>query len=213
MEGLADPGATRVRALRQWAGNGLDELTVGLFFCFMGGMVFSGFWASKAKVLGHFAMIEPLLIGAGALATEMALKKVRARLIFPRTGYVAFRSAESQLWMLLPVLGLVAAVALAVGMLSSLPDLSWAWGPAIAAQFAAGFLWAGVRYRLPQYIWLAGLALLLGAVTFAAGAKIEGAMWVMVGVGIAMASDGALRMKRFLRTHPVEAHHIGDQHG
>jgi hypothetical protein len=66
-----------------------------------------------------------------------------------------------------------------------------------------------VAYRLPHFVWLAGLSLLLGAVTFAARAKIDGVLWVMAGVGVAMALDGALRMKRFLRTHPV----LEGQHG
>ena len=47
-------------------------------------------------------------------------------------------------------------------------------------------------------IWVAGLSLVQGGATFAAGAKVDGVIWVMLGIGVAMSLEGTLRLKRFL---------------
>ena len=134
----------------------------------------------------------------------LTLKKVRARFIYPRTGYVVFRPAASRIWIAVAGQGIAAAMALAaVYWRSSLPDLSRAWGLAAGLLFAACFFWGGVTYGLPYFNWLAALSLLLGAATLAAGAGIGGAMWVMGGMGVALATDGALRRPRFLKTYRI----------
>jgi len=211
MTDLSDPRGARVRSLRVWSENGLDELTLGLLMCVLGGIFLPGYGLSKATFFGrNYALMSPFLEAACFLVMVFALKKVRARLIFPRTGYVVFRPAVSRIWMLLVFQGCAAVLAVgAVFWNSSLPDLSRAWGPGFGFVFAACLLWGGITYKLPHFIWLAGLALLLGGLTFAAGAKIDGALWVMVGVGFAMTSGGAWRMKRYLRAHPV----LEGQHG
>ena len=66
---------------------------------------------------------------------------------------------------------------------------------------------------MPRYLWLAGFSLVLGGVTFAAGAGTSGALWVMLAIGAAMALEGALRLQRFLRTHPIAEGSGEDQHG
>jgi hypothetical protein len=195
MTDLSDPREARTRSLRVWSANGIDELTVGLLMSVIG---------------GGLLLIAPYFILVCALAVGLTLKKVKARLIFPRTGYVVFRPAPSRIWIFVAFQGLAAAMSVGtVYWRSGWPDLSRAWGPGFGFVFAVILLWGGVAYRLPHFLWLAGLSLLLGAVTFAARAKIDGVLWVMAGVGVAMALDGALRMKRFLRTHPV----LEGQHG
>jgi hypothetical protein len=213
---LPDLGSVRVDSLRRWSENGLDELTVGVMMCVLGGIFLPGYSLSKAMWFGHnYAMIAPCLEAACFLAMALILKTVRARLIFPRTGYVVFRPAGSRIWMFLAFQAFAGAIAVAaIPWRSRLPDLTRAWGPAVGFVLAASLGWGAITYRLPQYLWLAGLALLLGGVTFAAGSKIDGAMWVVAGVGLAMASDGAVRMKRFLKTHPsIEDQSGEDQHG
>jgi hypothetical protein len=206
---LGDPREARIRSLRLWSENGLDELTVGLLMCAMGGIFLPGYSVSTTAFFGrNYAMFSPYLEAAFFLAMVLTLKKVRARLIFPRTGYVVFRPAVSRIWIFVGFQLFAAAIAVgAVYWRSGWPDLSRAWGPGFGFVFAACLLGGGISYRLPHLIWLAGLAVLLGGLAFAAGAKIDGALWVILGVGVAMALDGALRMKRFLRAHPVEVQH------
>jgi hypothetical protein len=177
--------------------------------CVLGGIFLPGYALTKATFFGrNYAMFAPYLEAAFFVAMVLTLKRARARLIFPRTGYVVFRPAPSRILIFVAFQVLAAAMALGVVYWrSGWPDLSRAWGPGFGLVFAVCLLWGGIAYRLPHFVWLAGLSLLLGGAAFAAGAKIDGALWVMVGVGVGMAFDGALRMKRFLRAHPVEVQH------
>jgi hypothetical protein len=209
MTDVSDPREARIRSLREWSENGIDELTVGLLMCVMGGIFLPGYSLSKTAFFGrNYAMFAPYLEAVFFLAMVLTLKRARARLIFPRTGYVVFRPAVSRIWIFVVFQLFAAAIALGdIFWRSGLPDLSRAWGPGFGFVFAVCLLWGGITYGLTHFVWLAGLSLLLGGVAFGAGAKIDGALWVMVGVGVGMASDGALRMKRFLRAHPVEVQH------
>jgi hypothetical protein len=205
MNDSSDPNEARVRSLRRWSENGLEEMTLGVLFCLFCGIFLPGYLLPNGTFLGQpYAIFSPYFLAACAVVMVLTLKKVRARFIYPRTGYVVFRPAASRIWIAVAGQGIAAAMALAaLHWRSSLPDLSRAWGPAAGLLFAACFFWGGVTYGLPYFNWLAALSLLLGVATLAAGAKIGGAMWVMGGMGVALATDGALRMQRFLKTHPI----------
>jgi hypothetical protein len=202
------PGDAYVHPLQLWDENGFDELSVGLIFCVGGGSLLLGEWVSTARLLGENSpFIMPFLM-LFTLPLALTIKKVRARIVFPRTGYVLFRPTVPRKWIFLSFLVLGALLMLAEPLWrSTSPDLRRAWGPAFGFLFAACLAWGAIRYKMPHYLWLAGFSLLLGGATFAAGAKVEGAIWVMLGTGLAMASEGALRLKRFLRTHPVVEDH------
>src|ERR1700689_3844205 len=126
MTDLSDPREARIQALRLWSQNGIDELTVGLLMCVLGGIFLPGYSLSKATFFGrNYAMFAPYLEAAFFLAMVLTLKRVRARLIFPRTGYVVFRPSVSRIWIFVVFQGFAAAMALgAVYWRSSLPDLS-----------------------------------------------------------------------------------------
>ena len=88
-----------------------------------------------------------------------------------------------------------------------IPDMSRAAGPAASLVFAASFVSIGLTYKLPRFLWLAGLSVLLGAGTLFVAARAGGMLWVMVGIGAAMAASGAMRLRRFLQTHPIVQEH------
>jgi hypothetical protein len=187
----------------------LDEFVLGLFFCALGAIYLPGHALLKTTFFGQrYAMIAPYLEMVCCLAMVVALKRLRAKLIFPRTGYVVFRPGKSRKWMM--VTGFGVAIAIAVAALlwrSAFANIERVAGPAFAITLAACFVPGGIVYRLPHLIWLGVWALILGSATYFIGAEIEGALWVMVGVGAAMALSGALRLRVFLQTHPiVEAH-------
>lgn len=204
---MGTPSVIRLRALQQWDENGFDELSVGLIECVLGGSLLLVEWLSATRLWGS---VMPVLGMAVALPIALTIKKLRARLVYPRTGYVVFRSPVSRKWIFLSLLafGALLTVVDCLWRSTTMPDLSRAWGPAWGLVFAATFAGA-IRYQMPRYLWIAGLAMVLGGATFAAGAKAEGTIWVMLGTGVAMASEGTLRLKRFLRTHPVIEGHRG----
>src|ERR1700729_1393630 len=103
MSGLIDPDAVRANSLRQWSSNGFDELVSGLFSCVLAAIYLPAH--RKATFLGHsYASIASYLQTACCLAMVLGGKRVKAKLIFPRTGYVEFRRPESQKWMMLVVM-------------------------------------------------------------------------------------------------------------
>jgi hypothetical protein len=210
MEDPIDPVDAQVRSLRQSSLNGLDESVLGLFFCALGAIYLPEHALQRATFFGQrYAMIAPYLQMVCCVGMVVTLKRLRAKLIFPRTGYVVFRPGKSRTWMM--VTGLGAVIAIAVAALfwrSAFANIERVAGPAFAITLAACFVPGGIVYRLPHLTWLGGWALILGAATYFIGAEIEGALWVMVGVGAAMALSGALRLRKFLQTHPiVEDHH------
>ncbi len=207
-----DPAAVRVRSLRQWNLNGLDELVLGLFFCALAAIYLPERALMKTTFLGKsYATIAPLLQIACCLGMAAALRRLRAKLIFPRTGYVIFRPEKSRTWAMLVAFAVVVGIALsAMFWRAHSADIGRFAGPAFALVLAACFVLGGITYTLPHLIWLAGWSLVLGAATYVTGAKTEGAMWVMVGIGVAMAVSGAIRLRSFLRTHPIiQTHAIG----
>jgi hypothetical protein len=203
MEDPIDPAGARLRSIRQWGENGFDQLAVGLLMFVLGGIY--PYAALKMALLGpNYGMIAPFLLAALILPFVLISKRVLARVIYPRTGYVIFRPAVPRIWTIVIFGGLGVAQAVALAYWGfKLHDLGRMAGPAAGVLFAACALWGAITYKVPQYYWFAGLSLVLGGVTFFAGAKIEGAIWVMVGDGAGLALDGALRMRRFLHTHPI----------
>jgi hypothetical protein len=202
MEDLSNPGNARLRSIQRWTENGFDELSVGVLVSLMG---LYPYVVMKLIPRGpNYGMLAPFLLAALILPFNLVTKRVRSKVIFPRAGYVVFRPTVPRKWMVVVFGGLSVVQAAALAYWGfRLQDLNRLAGPAMGVLFAACLLWGGVTYKSPQYVWLAGLSLLLGTATFFAGLKIQGAIWVMVGDGIAMALDGAFRMRRFLKTHPI----------
>ena len=161
------------------------------------------------KLLGENSpFIMPFLMLL-TLPVALAIKKARARFVYPRTGYVLFRPAWPRKWIFLSFLAFGAVLIIADLFWHSAMHLSRAWGLACGLLSAACYAWGAITYGMWRYLWIAGLSLLLGAATFVAGVKGEGVIWVMLGTGVAMALEGALRVRRFLLTNPVVADHRG----
>jgi hypothetical protein len=122
---------------------------------------------------------------------------------------VLFRSELPRKWIILSFLAFGAVLTIADVLWHSTMHLSRAWGPACGLLFAACYAWGAITYGMWRYLWIASLSLSLGGATFAAGAKGEGVIWVMLGTGVALVLEGALRLKRFFKTQP----RIEDQDG
>jgi hypothetical protein len=90
--GFGDTETARLRSLREWSENRLDELAVGLLACFLGGVSLPMGTRSNATFPGqNLATFSPFVLAAIAGMLALMTKRVRAKIIFPRTGYVVFR--------------------------------------------------------------------------------------------------------------------------
>jgi hypothetical protein len=204
MTNLIDPESLRTRTLRQVFEDGVEEIYIGLFALAMG-----GFYLACFAIKTSTSSMSMLSIGESVwLAVVMLLvaarKKVKQTFVVPRTGHVVYCHGRNKRWMI-AACGL-AAVGLAAGLAiwnSHVPDLRPVAGLITGLISGAGFLWAGVTYRFPHLNWIGVLSLLLGIVTYLANASTVGMVWVLFGVGLAMAISGAVRFRTFLKTHPI----------
>ena len=100
-------------------------------------------------------------------------------------------------------LAIAAAVALAVMVLTSdaRPAGTMAT-PIIAVILSLGFVVISVRQRTPHYLALGGSALALGLALGWTRSGWTSVNWMFLGLGVACALVGAVRLARFLSRHP-----------
>jgi hypothetical protein len=196
------------RALKHLYQDGLVELGLGLL---MIASVSLG-WIEDALPQG--SAISDLYLWLGVplsivafLGIHRAAKRVRATVVFPRSGYVAFnpsKSASRIRW------GMVAAVVLVTCGLALLPaaregglaHLDRVMGLGVALTFSLFFLLAGLKLRIVNLVWLAAYSVLLGVSVCLLYEGLHPGRIVTGGLGAALVVDGGWSFKRFLSSNP-----------
>lgn len=152
---------TMRKTLSYWYVDGLMELSTGVLLVLVGffyvvlGLVGSG---ATAEPLSGFGL--PALILAGGLLARWTVSKLKERLTYPRTGYVACLSnrVDRKLWSIF--FGLTAAFVLV--FLVVYFKLNWLVNAAPAAMAATLITFIGWSYGLRRFYLLAFYTLLLG---------------------------------------------------
>ena len=187
----------------------------GLMMLGTGGVFFVGYMLPRRSALGKmFSMAGPLLWIAVSLSTSWGLKRLKERVIAPRGGYVAFRQSEGRHRTWIVALAALGAAVIA-GTVTLFLDLNSRFanrfagielerliGPGFALCFAFCYVVGGWRYRLPHMVWFSAFSLVLGAWVYRIDAGMQGLLWIMVGLGGAMAVTGAFRLRSFLQANP-----------
>ena len=148
------------------------------------------------------ALIAGLLALAtgGALFTKRALEAVKERVTYPRTGYVSYRSEETNRgrW-LVPVATLLLLI-----LSLFLPDELTRISSMIGALMFVIICSLGYRLRLRRFYAIGSIALLAGA---SASLLFEdeaiGAGVTFSVTGFALLISGALTFSSYLRQHPM----------
>jgi hypothetical protein len=205
MSDFMNPNEARERSIRQAFEDGVEEIYVGLFMLVMSVIYLLYFNAPRGSTLWQVMSEGSTTIPwATVMALVAARKRIKAVYVFPRTGYVMFRTCKWRKQLLLGAgLSTLALGVAAIVWRSLLPSLADVAGLLTGIGFAACLLWGGVVYRFPHLNALAGLPLILGSVSYAIGARGVSSLWVAGGVGAALAVVGAVRFRIFLKTHPI----------
>jgi hypothetical protein len=202
MQPPVDIDGVTLSAQRHWMEDGLSEIMVGLLFIVMGGGLL------VKLVLPRWVALD-LLISAltivGVLGLTRGFKKLKERITFPRSGYVALpeptRMRRITVFAMVAVVAIVARVGVAFT-----PVLSAhvAVVPVVAAVFATLFLWGGVQYKQTSMLWEALLTLLFAVIStrFTSLSGVAGVLTLMVMIGTSMAIIGAFRLRSFLKANP-----------
>ncbi len=208
MEPSVDVDAVTLRASQYWMEDGLVEILLGLLTSSQMGVYMLAGALPRGPLMDFVRTF-----GAQALCLAIMLsifggfKRLKARITFPRTGYVALPkpSTKYRTWYFVAALALFGVTVGLTGVRSPQMDLLSAMAVPVFAFFFAGcLLGGGFRYKQASMLWEGLLTLLFAAglegFTDLRGIKGVGALMIMA--GISMAIFGAFRLRSFLRANP-----------
>jgi hypothetical protein len=193
------------RPWRYWYEDGLAEMGAGAIFVVLGLCFYAQTLPLPQPLLLLVSMFGPLIamIGVGKLA-DWAVKRLKARLTYPRTGYVAYRRERGgRRWLQRAALG--AATGALVGALAALPALR-EWVPAATGTIiGAAFLYGGYRLELARFYLLAAVSIVIGTLVALSGlGDLWGGAVYFGSLGLATAISGGLALYNYCRaTRPL----------
>lgn len=190
------------RAYRYWYEDGLIDILLGMFLLLVG----------ATSVLEEVPLPEGLAIAAGvvrivvvvvaALVLRRIVRRLKERVTYPRTGYVAYRRRPGWLRWLKVGTGVTAGAI--IGLLSVSQSGVVQWLPVLAGTLiGAALLYAGVRFDLTRYHALALVSVLAGGVAawLALSSTLRLALLLGI-VGLAAVVAGVVTLIGYLRRNP-----------
>jgi hypothetical protein len=192
------------RAQKYWIVDGLPELMMGLVWIVWGAAWLIGQGLPRGAVANIYWTFTPLLLVVTGLAAVWATKRLKSRITFPRTGYVEWKppSRPRQLGGAGSA-ALIACVVVVVLTRSRTGNWEHLAAPIVGAVIAVGVAIAAVAQRAPYLMIIAGASIVLGFVLGSTVQGWDGLNWLLVALGATTSLVGAVRLWRFVRTHPV----------
>jgi len=155
------------RTHRYWYEDGLNEIAAGCMFVACGLFLFMMYSVPLGSPLAPILAIGfVVLVAFGGLFVSRAVKAVKNRVTYPRTGYVSYRRPESNrrrriiaasLGVGIGMMGIILSIAGAPTWLMSMPMVQ-------GLIIGAGLLYMGRRLGLTRFYGLAPLSALIGMV-------------------------------------------------
>lgn len=188
------------RTRAYWFADGLSEIATGLFFSLLA-LLF--FWEARTPPGSWlwlvFGLGGPLLIGGIPWATRRLVERVKARYIWPRTGYVSYQYRRPLLgkkWLFIALIVLV--VGLTVPAVNTWPRLL----PLIFALSAAAvFSYLGYYVGLRRFYLLAAWGLLVGAgIVLTSVPRFLGGAIFWLAMGMGCLASGLYALRRYRRS-------------
>ncbi len=142
------------------------------------------------------------LLALSGFAAAHVIKRVKARVTFPRTGYVEWKEPTRRTSLTTGAVAIVTALILVLALSRGDGAGGRFAAPVLGVILSLGFLVASVRNHAPHYLALAGVAVALGVALGAIGQGWTSANWLFVAIGAATALAGALRLAIFISRHP-----------
>ena len=155
------------RTHRYWYEDGLAEIATGCMFVLCGLFLFMMYSVPPGSLLAPILAIGfVILVAFGGLLISRAVKAVKNRVTYPRTGYVSYRRPESNRRRRIIVGGLGIALSMLCIALSKVHALAWLVSmPMVEGLIVGGILlYLGYRLGLTRFYVLAFLSALIGVV-------------------------------------------------
>ena len=184
---------------RYWYVDGLAEIFIGLLLAVTGLMVLAmeaappGSWQRITLVSGMMVIIL-----GGAWLGGKIVKAVKARVTYPRTGYVSYHKPSRQrrrrnILIMIPIAAIwtILVVIFGKGLI--------AWAPLIEGLVLAAILWVAGMGMLRFYL-LAGLSLAVGGIlAYLQIGENMGQMAFNAVMGLFLAISGTITLIQYLR--------------
>jgi hypothetical protein len=213
MISMLDPiREARAGLARYWHIDGLTEIGAGVVQLLAG----AGFAATagahgNSPVAKIVALTCTLLLLSFALLQKRIVRAIRARITYPRIGYVQASDAGRFRSVIVAVIvallcfaaaGVAYRVAGATGNWESVRWMNWA--PAVfGLLFGATALYCGVRLRLSRLLMLGVFAVLVGAGASVALPLRSGLALYFVAVGLGLLSSGGSTLWTHVRSASI----------
>lgn len=199
-----DIDKTVKRPQRYWFVDGLTEIAVGVIFVLVGLLFLVESFAPPDSPLAQISALGfPVIVILGWLVASRLVGAAKARLTYPRTGYVEYRRQPARHRVTRFVIGAAIGIAVAfvLGVLAMTAPESLAWIPALQGLIVGAF-WAylGWHFALTRFYVLAIVSVVLGPAAALAGlGDIRGNGVYFSLMGVAMIVSGAVTLLSYLR--------------
>lgn len=200
------------RTLRYWTEDGLPDLYIGLGYIIYGALT----WWSAHSDYGWAEALRSIFLLAMIVGARFLVEKIKMRLTYPRTGYIAYAQAPRRELTLRILLGMFIAGVLAFAIFYTLSAEGETAGMTLV-NILLPILFGGLlaviaskqgNVRYGAYALIAVLSG-LAAIPFARSlspadqnAVLNGAVLLAV-TGATMLIGGALALVRYLSRHPL----------
>lgn len=190
------------RPQRYWDVDGLPELMMGLLWMLWGGAWLLGDTLPDDWRSNTYWAVAPAFLVVSSFATVWAIKRLKERFTFPRTGYVDWKEPSRSSRLGAAAVAMVTAMVLAAVAANRDAGVEHVAAPLLGVILSLGFVVASLRQRAPHLLALAAVAIALGLAFGALRAGWESVNWLFVALGAASAAVGGLRLVLFLRKNP-----------
>ena len=195
------------RPAKYWNVDGLPELMMGLLWIVWGSSWLVGQSMQRGRLWNLYWMFTPALLAFSGVAAVWATKKLKARITFPRTGYVEWNDpTRGQRLAAAGAAIVVASLMAAIIIKARVHGVEQVAPLAFGVLLSLGLVVASLTQRAPHMLALAGVALVLGLAFGALNLGWQSTNWMLIGLGVATALSGSIRLGLFIRRHPLENH-------
>lgn len=197
------------RVKRYWYTDGIAELASGGLFVLLG-IYFGaqGFFGEKSLVSVILQVSLMLVMIAGAFGVRWLVNTLKARLTYPRTGYVEYRVNEKDAKVRRYVVAGVAMI-IAIASIVLIDYIRGLDSMALVTGLLVGVIFIALRGKssgLKRFYLLGGLAIVLGVALSFSGLSQAYNLGLFYGLlGIAIVISGGLVLRRYLSENPLPA--------
>lgn len=126
------------RPIRYWYEDGLGELITGMIFLFVGGYMLVQGLVENGLLQAIFGILSMIIIGGSPFIGRYLIRKIKERVVYPRTGYVKYSVTVSTGRIISIIIAALVTVGLVV-MVAFFSEVLY-WLPLIEGVVVGGLL-------------------------------------------------------------------------